>query len=125
MKSITGFSQRLKQLMTQSGFSQEELADFLDISQPSVSNYLSGRIPPAEILYKMSRLFGVSMEFLLTGEHEQIKDEVKCGDLRVAEQRPSYGNPYQEVLEWFGRLDPEERKAILVILKKLAGKKNA
>jgi transcriptional regulator with XRE-family HTH domain len=51
-----------RQHLTQKGF-----AELLEVTQPAVSKYLQGRIPPPAILLKLSRLSGNSIEWFLTG----------------------------------------------------------
>lgn len=53
------------------GWSQEELADKLDVSRQAVSKWESGNsIPDMEKIVNMSNLFGVSTDFLLKDELE-------------------------------------------------------
>ena len=40
----------------------------IGVSKGSVNNYFGGRIPGALILCKLAKVFGVSMEYLLTGK---------------------------------------------------------
>lgn len=60
--------QRLLHIQSQSGLTQAQLAKYLKIGQPAVSKYLRGRIPPADVLYKMARLGKTTMEWILHGE---------------------------------------------------------
>ncbi|MCM1100766.1 MAG: helix-turn-helix domain-containing protein [Clostridium sp.] len=60
-------------LRKRNGWSQEELADKLDISRQSVSKWESGSsIPDLDKIIKMSGLFGVSTDYLLKEEIEEI-----------------------------------------------------
>lgn len=63
-------------------WSQEELADKLDVSRQSVSKWESSQsIPDMDKILKMSRLFGVSTDYLLkdelgeTDEQPQVQDD--------------------------------------------------
>src|ERR1700751_1405021 len=56
--------------------SQSEIARQLGLSNSAVTNYVEGRIPPAETLIKMADLTGYSIHWLMTGE----------GSRRVREQ---------------------------------------
>ena len=63
-------------------WSQEELADKLDVSRQSVSKWESSQsIPDMDKILKMSRLFGVSTDYLLkdelgeTDEPPQVQDD--------------------------------------------------
>lgn len=54
------------------GWSQEELADQLKVSRQSVSKWESGMsVPDMNKIVSMSRLFGVSTDYLLKEEIEQ------------------------------------------------------
>lgn len=63
-------SERLKSLLKASGASQIAVAEACDISGASMTRYLSDRVPKAQELYRLAKYFGVSMEWLLTGEEE-------------------------------------------------------
>lgn len=55
------------------GWSQEELADQLGISRQSVSKWESGMsIPEIDKIIKLSELFGVSTDYLLKDELEEV-----------------------------------------------------
>ena len=60
--------QRLLLIQSQNGLNQEQLAKYLKIGQPTVSKYLRGRIPPADVLYKMAQLGKTTIEWILRGE---------------------------------------------------------
>lgn len=62
---------RIDDLRRASGFSQEQLAGHLQISQPAISRYLRDRIPPAVVLLRLARLTGRTMEWILTGAENQ------------------------------------------------------
>ncbi len=62
---------KIMNLRKQNGWSQEELADKLDISRQSVSKWESGTsIPDLDKILKLSTLFGVSTDYLLRDEIE-------------------------------------------------------
>lgn len=62
---------KIMNLRKQNGWSQEELADKLDISRQSVSKWESGTsIPDLDKVLKLSNLFGVSTDYLLRDEME-------------------------------------------------------
>ena len=63
-------SERIDAIMQKLSLNQNQLADLLGITQPAVSKYLSNRIPPANILFKLAQLSGQSMEWILTGDLE-------------------------------------------------------
>ena len=69
---------RIAVLRRASGLSQGELAQRLQVSPSAIGMYEQGRREPsAELLVAMARIFGVTVDYLLTGQPEQIPPEVK------------------------------------------------
>ena len=65
----TELSRRIRSLREQYGFNQKYAAEKLCISPQAYSHYENGRrTPDIEMLHKLSKLYHVSMEFLLTGD---------------------------------------------------------
>ncbi|PAD90386.1 helix-turn-helix domain-containing protein [Shouchella clausii] len=63
------FYQKLKKMRAQKGWSQEEFAEKLQVSRQAVSKWENGQgFPETEKLVKMSRLFQVSLDYLLKDE---------------------------------------------------------
>lgn len=62
-------SEKIMQLRKSAGWSQEDLADRLDVSRQSVSKWESGTsLPELDKILAMSDIFGVSTDYLLKGE---------------------------------------------------------
>ena len=65
-------SEKIMELRKKKGWSQEELAEKLDISRQSVSKWESGgSIPDIDRILALSRLFEVSTDYLLKDELQQ------------------------------------------------------
>lgn len=65
-------------LRKRAGWSQEELAEQLGVSRQSVSKWEGAQsIPDMERLLQMSRLFGVTTDYLLKDELEDMPDAVE------------------------------------------------
>ena len=80
------------------GWSQEELAERLDVSRQSVSKWESGlSIPDLNRIIGMSSLFGVSTDYLLKDEIEEL----------------SFSEPKEECEESIRVLEAEEANAYL------------
>jgi transcriptional regulator with XRE-family HTH domain len=58
---------RILKLMQQLHLTQKEFAGKLQVTQPAVSKYIQGRIPPSTVLLRLAQLGGTSMEWVLTG----------------------------------------------------------
>ncbi len=66
------FADKLIQLRKKSGWSQEELANQMNVTRQSVSKWESAQaIPELEKIIKLSDLFGVSIDYLLKDEVEE------------------------------------------------------
>ena len=60
------FGEKIQALRKDAGLSQEELAEKLDVSRQAISKWERGAgYPETEKLVRMSRLFGVSLDYLL------------------------------------------------------------
>lgn len=69
-------SEKIGMLRKKAGFSQEELAEKLDISRQSVSKWeLGDSVPELDKIVRMSELFGVTTDFLLKEEQETAEPE--------------------------------------------------
>lgn len=65
---------KIIKLRKQLGWSQEQLAEMLNVSRQSVSKWEGGlSIPDLDKIIKMSSLFGVSTDYLLKDEVEEIQ----------------------------------------------------
>lgn len=65
---------KIIQLRKQLGWSQENLAEALDVSRQSVSKWESGNsIPDLNKILKMAELFGVTTDYLLKDEIESVE----------------------------------------------------
>lgn len=65
------FSEKLLRLRRQAGFSQEELAEKLQVSRQAISRWeLGTALPDAPNLLALGRLFAVSTDYLLRDEWE-------------------------------------------------------
>lgn len=69
------FGEKLCSLRKKSGMSQEDLADMIKVSRQAVSRWeTAGILPDAENIIKLSRLFGVSADYLLHDEYSSDAD---------------------------------------------------
>lgn len=107
-------SERIKRLREEAGKSQEEVAEFLSVPRVSISALESGKRDLSSIeLAKISELFGISVDHILSGEDEyqliSIERRPKEATERIAIPKLKK-NKFKEVL--------------LYILEKTAGKPN-
>ncbi|MBQ9989726.1 MAG: helix-turn-helix transcriptional regulator [Lachnospiraceae bacterium] len=73
--------EKITLLRKQMGWSQEELADRLDISRQAVSKWESGAsTPELDKIIRLSELFGVSTDYLLKNEQEIMAGSLSSDD---------------------------------------------
>lgn len=66
-------SEKLYKLRKNSGLSQEQLAEKLNVSRQAISKWESGTaVPESEKLVTISNYFGVSVDYLLKDEEEKV-----------------------------------------------------
>jgi transcriptional regulator with XRE-family HTH domain len=63
---------RLKSLRVEHDMSQRELAEYMEVSNSTISRIEKGAMPDVETLIKYAENFGVSTDWILFGkEHEE------------------------------------------------------
>jgi transcriptional regulator with XRE-family HTH domain len=73
-----GFSERVTALRKQAGWSQEELAQRLDVSRQAVSKWENGTSEPnTSNLMALARLYGIPAEDLLKGVESALEAQEK------------------------------------------------
>lgn len=99
---------RLAQLRKEKGYSMQEMANKLGIAKSTYAGYESNyREPSLDMVKKMSRIFDVSVDYLLgiTNETINIYEEFR----RIKESIPSWG-------ENAGQIALDETKKVLIKL---------
>lgn len=74
-------SKRIKELRTELGWSQETLAERAYVSRQTISNWETEKsYPDVHSLLILSDIFGVSLDELIKGDVDTMKEEVKKND---------------------------------------------
>lgn len=72
---IKDMGYRIKMLRISNGYTQQQLADRLNVTKSIISAYETGqRSPSYEVLIGLSTIFKVSTDYLLGIENEQVID---------------------------------------------------
>ena len=108
-----GVKERIARIMKQAGITQQELAAHLGISQPAVSLYLQGRMPPPEVLLHIAQLGNTTVEWLLTGQ-----ESAPGGAAAVKEPAAVY-LPHRRLLNLWQALPPAIRQDLLRLMQHL------
>lgn len=83
------FADKILKLRKQAGLSQEELAEKLNVSRQAISRWEMGTaVPDAVNLLQMSKLFGVTVDYLINDEYQSDEDIpiVKQTEVKIKEE---------------------------------------
>lgn len=105
------FGMRIAFSRRKAGMSQAALADRLNISPSAVGMYEQNRRkPPLETLIALSEEFGVTVDYLLTGQWQTHQDLMDRPDSLLVHQ--NYGPPKKEITQE----QPLSKEALVVLL---------
>lgn len=80
--NLEHFSENLKKLIQKNNIKNIDLANHLGLSKSAISNYISGKIPKLEIIYKIASYFDVSFDALISKNISEAKIHLnENGDL--------------------------------------------
>ena len=79
------FSEKLQRLRKSGGYSQEELANELNVSRQAISKWEQGTVPDINNLLAISKFFDCSLDYLLNDAYEESKEK---NEERVIYKRP-------------------------------------
>lgn len=90
------FGNQIKKYRADNHLSQEELAEKIYVTRQTISNWETGKsYPDIHSLLLMSTLFNVSLDQLIKGDIETMKEEIKQSE---QEKFNHYGNIYTVLL---------------------------
>lgn len=76
------FAVNLKNLRTEKGLNQTELAEKLFINKSMISSYEKGtRMPSLDILMQLTFIFNVSIDYMLGVQRDEVEDKQKSLDI--------------------------------------------
>lgn len=104
---------QIKELRRIKGYSQAQLADMLGVSQATLSGWeLDKWNPDMNMIYKIAKLFNVSMGYLLGWENESLKPQTFYSDKSLP----------IELIESAKDLSPEEIAEVIDFIEFLKSK---
>ena len=75
---------RIRKYRTEQKLSQDDLADKVYVTRQTISNWENDRnYPDIRSLVLLSNVFGISLDILVKGDLEQMKDEINAEDIRI------------------------------------------
>ncbi|WP_042272444.1 helix-turn-helix domain-containing protein [[Clostridium] dakarense] len=73
---------QIKKYRTEKGLSQEELSEKIFVSRQTISNWENNKnYPDMKSLLLLSSLFNVSLDILIKGDLEEMKEQIKKEDI--------------------------------------------
>jgi DNA-binding XRE family transcriptional regulator len=81
------FGEKIKKLRLERGYTQEELAELVDVSKRTIINYEQGRCYPkqTEIVSKFADVFNVPVDSLFTDEDRYVQEASERGGSSAAQ----------------------------------------
>ena len=74
---------QIRKYRTERQLSQDDLADKVYVTRQTISNWENDRnYPDIRSLVLLSNVFGISLDILVKGDLEQMKEEIKAEDIR-------------------------------------------
>ena len=82
------FGEKLKDLRTRSGYTQEKLAELADVSKRTIINYEQGRCYPkqTEIVSRFADIFTVPIDSLFSDEDRYVQEAAERGGNTAAKE---------------------------------------
>lgn len=103
------FGTRLKKIRTASHVTQQELADYLNVTRPTIAGYeTKGKEPDYKTLSMIAAYFNVSIDYLLSGK-----------DYPGSLDTFSSSKEYQAFYEEYMLLKPDTKKIVPQLLQQL------
>lgn len=110
--------QRIEAIRKELGLTQAELAAALKVSQSAVSKYLTNRMPPADVLYRLAQLGKTTVEWILTGKKSYLYAQEGS---RVQEEETTYDADLN-LARQIARLPQEGRQALVTLIHLLSSR---
>ncbi len=87
-------TEKLAFLRTKSGLTQADVAEKMDVSRQAVSRWeLGDSLPSSENLRQLSRLYGVSVDYLMNDDAPEPESAVAAAETPTPEQRLRWRKP--------------------------------
>ena len=105
---------QIKKYRSEHGLSQDELADKIYVTRQTISNWENDRnYPDVRSLVMLSTVFGISLDTLVKGDLEEMKEQIKAEDIWKFERDGGIFGvlllvmillpvPLAHFLDWFG-----------------------
>ncbi len=105
---MSSFALRLKKLRTVHHVTQQALADYLNVTRPTIAGYeTKGKEPDYSTLFQIASYFNVSVDYLLTGR--DFPDSLKPS---------TFSTEFDKLYENYMLLKPEIRTSVPLLIER-------
>ena len=114
------FDKRIKKLRIDSGYTQEELGNLLNVTKVSICNYENGnRMPSIDTLIDISNLFKVDLDYLIGTDTYVVSDDIENYGLRMATEEIELIKELRKHKDLYDNLTTDMKRTIELIEKKI------
>ena len=107
----------IAELRKQKGLTQEQLGEQIGVSNKTVSRWETGvYMPPADALMKMSELFGVTVNELLSGKRLSEQEYMVAAEKNLNQLVKSSVFDHKDKIEYFKKKWLKEHVAIMALI---------
>ena len=107
----------IAQLRKQNGLTQEQLGEQIGVTNKTVSRWETGvYMPPADALMKMSELFGVTVNELLSGKRLSEQEYMVAAEKNLNQLVKSSVFDHKDKIEYFKKKWLKEHVAIMALI---------
>jgi len=107
------FAEKLKSTRMQAGISQERISAELGVTKRTIINYENGQtFPPVDMLPKIAKLFGVTIESLIAEEEEFVAAAYEKGGRKGARDAEALINEVSGLFAG-GTLSDDDKDAVM------------
>lgn len=104
------FANTLKELRSERGMTQKQLALEINMSQQAVAKWETGKAEPSyEMTMRLADLFGVSVDYLMAGDAQKQKKPDTLSDIEPNQK-------YLDLMTAFDALSPEDQDFFLSMM---------
>lgn len=100
--------ERLRFLREKAGYSQQTMADMLNIGRTTYVKYETGDSKPTRKLAEIAAIFNVSVDFILGNELNQNRNIIQTNEIYTKEER--------EIIKKYRQLDTDGKNLIAAII---------
>lgn len=104
---MSELTNRIESLLIQNQLKRADLCRATEIPDSTIRKWIKGSVPSAEAALKIAKYFGVTIEWLLTGESQEAFTTLVLSESE------------KELIEVFRHLDERDKNAVLTLANSL------